>query len=203
MDSASRLLRDFISRMAVAMTYCGGRSPVLSCRDPVPGGGGARRWRHAWPRFTSPRNTPPILLITWRGVATPAEYDAYIDVMTGVLDTKRRYIYVIDATEAALLPEWQRKKQVELIRDNKDRLKLYALGFAFISPSAVFRFMLSSIFIAQPMPVPYVVSPTLREGFAWVRSQLREAGLAVPIASTKIIDSQINDASTKRSARAG
>jgi hypothetical protein len=120
----------------------------------------------------------PILVVKLKGVAGHLEYGAYLDAMAGVLDAKRPYAFVIDATLAGPAPEWQRRMMADFIRENRPAIQRYVVGYAFVSASPVFRFELSSIFVAQPLPVPYTVKSDLREGFAWIEVQLEKAGLA-------------------------
>jgi hypothetical protein len=60
------------------------------------------------------------------------------------------------------------------MRAHRDEMRAAGVGLAFVSSSAIFRFMLSSVFLIQRPPMPYVVVATLDEALAWAQLQLRK-----------------------------
>jgi len=49
-----------------------------------------------------------------------------------------------------------------------------------ITESLGFRFLLSSMFLIHPLPVPYIVSPTTRDALRFCGDEAKKRGLVVP-----------------------
>jgi hypothetical protein len=119
----------------------------------------------------------PILLFCFNGIANDKEFDAFLDVLSSVLDSKQKHAYIFDATEAGLTPTAHQRRMGDWMKANRDETRRYTVGCAFVFPSPIFRFVLSAIFMVQPMSCPYLVSGDREKAFAWATDQLKRAGL--------------------------
>ncbi len=122
----------------------------------------------------------PIHLITFEGVPTDEEFRDYLRGIDRIIAEKRPYAHVLDASRAGPTPASHRQMQTEWMKQNKLLIKAHCRGTAFVFASASLRFVLSAIFLVQPMPCPYLVTGSTPEAVSWCASQLRAAGVHVP-----------------------
>jgi hypothetical protein len=123
----------------------------------------------------------PLIVVTFVGSATDAEFDAYLDAMaTSVLARRERTVTLLDATRSDATPAAQRRRQAEWLKTHDAELRRYSLGTAFVIRSPIVRGVLTAILWIQPMSVPYTVVATRNEGEAWAAEMLSRAGLRLP-----------------------
>jgi hypothetical protein len=123
----------------------------------------------------------PIVLVTFVGTATDAEFDQYLRDMTEqILGRRQQTVTILDATRSDNTSAAQRKKQAEWLATHKDDLRRYSLGTAFVIKSAMVRGALTAIFWLQPMDRPHTIVATLDEAEGWAAVKLREAGVSGP-----------------------
>jgi hypothetical protein len=119
----------------------------------------------------------PYVFTKFDGVQTIPELDAYIARMDGEVH-RRREPYV----GVTYLKKYSRDKEVV------DRMRKWmaatekvtrerCLGIGMVNSSTGFRFLLSAIFVIQPMPCPYEVCGTFDDALAFVTQQATKRGL--------------------------
>ncbi len=116
-----------------------------------------------------------IVLLHFTRVPSAAEFDAYLALLDGVLARRRRYVVIFDVQTKDAMPSDQRRIQAEWMRKRRDDLQRWCAGTAFVFRSAMYRFVLSSIFLIQPIPTPYEICATVDAALAWASKQLAAA----------------------------
>lgn len=123
----------------------------------------------------------PLVLVTFAGTATDAEFQSYLERMeTLVLQRRETNCTILDASRAGDTPAKQRRMQAEWLKRNDALLKAYSVGTAFVITSPLVRGLLTAILWLTPMPTAHVVVASIDEAEAWARARLRERGVAVP-----------------------
>ncbi len=123
----------------------------------------------------------PIVVVTFDGPSTDAEFRAYLDDMTRLVVARREpNVTILDARAAGSTPATQRRMQADWLEKHDAELRRYSAGTAFIITSAMVRGILTAILWLQPMAAPHVVVATFEEAEAWAREQLRARGVAAP-----------------------
>lgn len=119
----------------------------------------------------------PYVFTRFDGVQTIPELDAYIARMDSEVH-RRKQPYV----GVTYLKKYSRDKEVvERMRkwmaatQNVTRELCLAVGM--VNTSTGFRFLLSAIFVIQPMPCPYEVCSTFDEAIAFVKGRADKRGL--------------------------
>ncbi len=122
----------------------------------------------------------PIVTVTFRGDATDAQFRAYLDQMTRMVDRREKNAVIMDAREAVRTPPIQRRMQSEWMKTHHDSLARWSVGTAFVITSPLVRGVLTAILWLSPMATPYTVVGTVEEAESWAREQLRRAGATPP-----------------------
>jgi hypothetical protein len=119
----------------------------------------------------------PLLLVRFVGVPSVSQLESYLEWMAKRLEQGQPYVSILDSTRmTGLVPAQQRQLQAAWMRKHDTRLRELDRGTAFIIPSPVMRLALSALFHLKPMPSPYIVTGTLREGAVWTVARLEEEG---------------------------
>jgi hypothetical protein len=119
----------------------------------------------------------PLTLTRFDGNQTVPELVHYIDRFDREVHARREpYVgiaylrrYNRDRETIALMQQW--------LKRTEEVTRRYCLGVAMISPSAGFRFVLSAIFVVQPMPCPYEVCSSYAEAVRFVTGAASRGGL--------------------------
>ena len=123
----------------------------------------------------------PLVVTTFEGTATDAEFDAYLAETTQrTVSRKTRNVVIVDATHAARPTALQRKKQAEWLAEHRATLAQFNLGTVFVISNPLIRGGLTAIFWIAPMPSPTTVVATYAQAEAWAFERLREAGIDTP-----------------------
>lgn len=121
----------------------------------------------------------PMIVVTFTGNATEAEFDDYLRRMSEFLQRSEPYVTVLDATRSDVTPATQRRKQADWLRAREASLRRHSAGTAFVISSAVVRGVLTAILWMQPLPQQHVIVATRAEATKWAREQLRSRGADV------------------------
>ena len=116
----------------------------------------------------------PLVILTFDGVPTDAEFEAYLAQTLLLYARKQRHAYVVDTRKGGLLPRGQRQRQGEWLKEHKDLLALYSAGTAIVMTSSVLRFVLATIYLIQPPFVPTEIFATIEQATSWVEGCLKE-----------------------------
>jgi hypothetical protein len=122
----------------------------------------------------------PLVLVTFVGGATDAEFQDYLDRMEKLVVLRRETnCTILDATRAGDTPAKQRRMQSEWLKRNETLLAKYSAGTAFVITSPLVRGLLTAILWVSPMAAPHTVVATVDEAEAWAIARLREHGVTV------------------------
>lgn len=136
------------------------------------------------------QSCPPLVLTIFLGRQTDQDVEEYIAAMDAMYRRGRRYAgvslmldYAPERKHLARIAEWTRA--------TKPRVKELCVGSAMVAPSAGFRFLLSSLLMIQPLPVPYRVVGDVHEAGDWIAERLTLARLEVPRTMREYLDAQV------------
>lgn len=114
----------------------------------------------------------PIVVHRTLGTPTDVQVDAFIRQADMLLDRGEPYVVVFDSTDAGRVSPYMRQQSMAWLKTHGVRLGEHCRGTALVFPSAAFRFVLSTVLLVSPAPVPHSVCGTLREALDWARRQL-------------------------------
>jgi hypothetical protein len=121
----------------------------------------------------------PLVYARFDGKQTVEEVDDYFRRMGEVHARKKPWVSVVFMNDYARDPRVLRRV-AQGMKDTEEAVRQYCLGVAMVSASSGFRFVLSSVFLIQPMVCPYVVVGTLDEAHKYVAQKAAERGLTIP-----------------------
>jgi hypothetical protein len=121
----------------------------------------------------------PYVFTKFDGAQTMPELDAYIARMDAEVH-RRQQPYV----GVTFLKKYNRDKEVvermrKWMATTEHVTRELCLAVAMVNASTGFRFLLSAIFVIQPMPCPYEVCATFDEALAFIRRQADKRGLTL------------------------
>ena len=125
------------------------------------------------------REHGPVTITIFDGEQHEADVDAYLERLREIHHRDRPYIAASLMLRYSAAPS-QVRRVGEWIRENKSDVTRLCAGSAIIAPSVGFRFLLSSLFMIQRMPMPYTVVSGPREAADWIGARAESVGLRVP-----------------------
>jgi hypothetical protein len=118
-------------------------------------------------------DSSPIYLIRFTGEKpTEKSFQEFLGFLDGILDQKELYTVIFDAIKVPPLSFSFQKKMADWMAFNKEQMKSYCKGTAYIIQNALIRAALKGIFFIQPQPVPYKIFDTEKKALEWVKEQL-------------------------------
>ena len=118
-----------------------------------------------------------LVLGTFTSPLTDAAFEAFLGDLDVIYQRRKRFVFVLDASRMPDVSVPQRRRQAQWMKENEALFRRYLIGVAFVFSSPALRFVLSSIFLMRPLPVPYTVCSTQEEALAWAGQALRKAGI--------------------------
>jgi hypothetical protein len=123
----------------------------------------------------------PIVVVTFVGAATDAEFQDYLASMENMMVMRRgTNCTILDATRAGNTPALQRRMQADWLKRNEELLRKHSAGTAFVINSPLVRGLLTAILWMSPMATPHTVVASLDEAERWAAAQLRARGVEPP-----------------------
>lgn len=114
----------------------------------------------------------PVVVVTGRGEISFADVQQYLVDIERVI-ARGRQAHVLDFRQAQVPSSQIRRGKAEWFKANKQLMQDNVAGTAVVFQSPVFRFMLSSIALLVPIPVPFSTHASLDDGVAWAAGQLQ------------------------------
>jgi len=121
----------------------------------------------------------PVVFAKLDGEQTVADLQAHFAEFEAVLGRKQRFAQITWLKSYSRDPELN-KTTAKWFKQREKAMKETCVGVAHISSSLGFRFVLSTVFLLKPLPVPYTVSPSFADAMEFVRGQASKYGLALP-----------------------
>jgi hypothetical protein len=115
----------------------------------------------------------PLVVVTGRGEISFEDFQQYLIDIERVIK-RGRQAHVLDFREANVPSSEIRRGKAEWFKHNKQLMKDNVAGTAVVFNSPLFRFMLTSIMLIVPIPVPFSTHGTLDDGVEWAAAQLRK-----------------------------
>jgi hypothetical protein len=122
----------------------------------------------------------PLIIVTFPVSTNDAEFDDYLERMQRRLALRKKSVVIMDARVVTQSHATQRAKQAEWLKTNRELLRLYSCGTAFVIRSAIVRGGLTAILWVAPIPSPHTVVATIEEAEQWALARLRADGVAFP-----------------------
>ncbi len=119
----------------------------------------------------------PLLISRFRGTASDACFEAYLEQGAAYLRRGELYVSILDMGKLNLPSASQRQRQQEWLSVQKHAMRERVIGCAFLLDSPIIRLGLSTIFHLVPMPSPYVAVSSMSAGALWASQRLAEHGL--------------------------
>jgi hypothetical protein len=126
----------------------------------------------------------PLVLVTFEGTMSDAEFRGFLANMKGYLDRGGRHGYLLDAREGAIMAKPQREEQAHWLKAHDAALRKQVVATAVVLRSAAVRFLLTSIYLIQPPATPTDTFGTRELAFDWLDGLFRREGLRMPARST-------------------
>ncbi|HEX6839286.1 MAG TPA: STAS/SEC14 domain-containing protein [Polyangia bacterium] len=121
----------------------------------------------------------PLVVVTAQGEIPLDDFQQYLVDIERVI-RRGRQAHVLDFREARVPSAEVRRGKAEWFKQHERLMKEHVAGTAVVFHSPLFRFMLSSIMLIVPIPVPFSTHGVLEEGVAWAERQLdRRWGIKV------------------------
>ena len=117
----------------------------------------------------------PIVVFTTVGIPSDEQVDRFIAQADLFLSRGQNYVVIFDNTKGGRATQYIRKRAGEWLRSNADELGKHCLGTGLVFKSAALRFVMSTVMLVVPHPVPHEVCGTLEDAIAWARRQLDAA----------------------------
>ena len=115
----------------------------------------------------------PIVIHRTLGVPNDDQVDAFIRLADELLARGEPYVVIFDSSRAGRVSSYMRRRSSEWLTQNGATLARVCRGTALVFPSAALRFVMSTVLLVSPAPVPHKVCADLDEGLEWARAQLR------------------------------
>jgi len=141
--------------------------------------GDARRFLRVMPSIEVSLDQWPVVFTKFDGDQSVKDIDDFMTMMDGVLARKQLFV-TINWMKRYTRSRDSMHRMGEWIKQTESATSAYAVAMTMVNASVGFRFLLSTVFLVRPLPVPYTVTPTLEGAFAFCRSQAERRGLALP-----------------------
>jgi hypothetical protein len=115
----------------------------------------------------------PLVVVTGRGEIPFDDFKQYLVDIERVI-RRGRQAHVLDFREAQVPSSEIRRGKADWFKRNKQLMQANVAGTAVVFNSPLFRFMLTSIMLIVPIPVPFSTHGTLDDGVGWAAAQLRK-----------------------------
>jgi hypothetical protein len=121
----------------------------------------------------------PIVFTRFDGVQTKDELESYIARMAQVHRSRKPWVSIVFAKNYSR-ELWFLRRMASWIKETEQLVKDHCVAVAIITESAGLSFVLSTVFLMQPLPCPYQVCRSLDEASAFVRVHASKRGLVLP-----------------------
>lgn len=132
------------------------------------------------PYVTVDRSQLPIIIVTFTGAKeTPESFDAYLQELDRNYEAKEPIGLLFNADNASIPGKDFQKRQADWMKSNKNVIKEYCKGIAYIVSNPLLRPVLKLVFAIQKTPAPSKVFSNEKAGLKWLEKQcstLRRVG---------------------------
>lgn len=119
------------------------------------------------------RDEFPLIVIEFTGVKENVHnFQSYLKGLEENYASKKEIALIFDARKALSLNPIYQLKQAMWMQKNRQMIKTYCKGIAYVVPQTVLRKVLQLIFNISPNPVTFKVFEDFDEASAWARQKL-------------------------------
>jgi hypothetical protein len=122
-------------------------------------------------------NRWPVVIADFSGEQTDDQLASYLRHIKRYLDARKRFALIVDLRQATRTPLSQQAQIAEWLKSNVNSFRKLNVATAFVFSSPVFRFVLSRVFLIQPMPSPHLVTADFEEAVTWAWVQITKGHL--------------------------
>jgi hypothetical protein len=115
----------------------------------------------------------PLVVVTGHGEIPFEDFQQYLVDIEKII-RRGRQAHVLDFRDAQVPSAEVRRGKAEWFKKHKQLMVDNVAGTAVVFHSPLFRFMLSSIMLIVPIPVPFSTHGVLEDGIAWSQRQLEK-----------------------------
>jgi hypothetical protein len=126
----------------------------------------------------------PLVLFRFSGQVSMAELEAYLARQDQLLGRQQMTGSLVLTDNLKMWETAVLRRQADWIKHNVESLRRYSVGAALIIHSPIVRGMLKAILWIQPMPQPHVVTDSVDQALAWLRSRFLAANVNVHLPAT-------------------
>ncbi len=118
----------------------------------------------------------PLMIIRLRGVATDAQFEAYLSQVESLQQRGETYVSISDATWLGVPPASQRQRQALWSQQSEQALREQVLGHASIITSPFVRMTVSLLLHIRPLVHPHIAVSDMPSAVNWVTHRLHVGG---------------------------
>src|SRR4051812_11898883 len=122
---------------------------------------------------------PVVISIVGRG-ATDEEAEEYLRRLGRIYERKQKVLWLTHVTPFLHSNREHTKRFGTWLKEHRAEVDPYNKGVAFLTESAAFRFVLTTIFLIQPLGAPYKLVPTVEDAAKWLEQRAREENMRLP-----------------------
>ncbi len=106
---------------------------------------------------------------------TDKEFDEYLTTLNNLYLQDEKFTFLMKFTgKGGYLKSEHRIKLGNWIKKNKERMSIQCKGAAFVTDSALHKFLLQAIFSVQKPPYEYIVTKEDEKAKEWLKKQLEK-----------------------------
>ena len=121
----------------------------------------------------------PLVLVDFRGRQTAADVEYYIGRQEEAL-ARQEHFATLTMMSSYSRDKGLAKRIGYWLKERRDEIRRRSVGGAMVATSPAFRFLLSTVFLIQPLPVPYTVVTKYEDALRWADERLQTVGLRAP-----------------------
>ena len=122
----------------------------------------------------------PLVIVAFHGDVTMSESMAYTDKMDRLLAGGQKVGVITTTQGMGAVDRRVVEAQSAWFKRAAERLAKQMIGMGIVISSATSRFLLSSLFMATRLPMPYKVCDTEGEARTWLTQRFQQERLRVP-----------------------
>jgi len=113
----------------------------------------------------------PLLVLRFQGQVDDVAFDHYLAQVKRNLDRERRYVLLVDATEASTASASQRRLQADFMKTHQAALARHCAAAAFVITQPLIRGVLTAILWTQAFPFEHIVLKEVADAELWCRAR--------------------------------
>ena len=122
----------------------------------------------------------PLVTAEFSGDLTREMIDEYQSNLLGLFNIGVRFVMVLKTFEVGDIERSTLASHSSFYKQHAEKCAQHWLGVGLVLKATPTRFMLSTLLLMAPLPMPYKVVRTVEEGQEYVAKRLIEAGMPLP-----------------------